>query len=148
MNDLECKILNIVQHEFPLDAYPFRVIAKKLNISEQDCLEVLRKMQSQGILRGIKPVIQWRNLGFSSILVGAEVDDQKIDIVAEQINLNAGVTHNYKRSGPLNLWFTLTYENESERKMFLNQIESLEGVVRIREFPSDKMYKIGLVLDV
>jgi DNA-binding Lrp family transcriptional regulator len=148
MNDLECKILNIVQHDFPLDAYPFRVIAKKLNVSEQDCLDALRKMQSQGILRGIKPVIQWRNLGFSSILVGAEVDDQKIDIVAEKISLNAGVTHNYKRSGPLNLWFTLTYENESERKMFINEIESLEGVVRIREFPSDKMYKIGLVLDV
>lgn len=148
MNELECKILNIVQHDFPLETYPFRVIAKKLNISEQDCLDALRKMQSQGILRAIKPVVQWRNLGFSSILLGAEVDEEKIDIVAERINLFAGVTHNYKRSGPLNLWFTLTYEDETEKKMFINEIESLEGVVRIREFPSEKMYKIGLVLDV
>jgi DNA-binding Lrp family transcriptional regulator len=148
MNELECKILNIIQHDFPLEVHPFRVIAQKADVSEQVCLDVLRKLHSEGILRGIKPVVQWRKLGFSSVLVGAEVNEEKIDIVAERINFHPGVTHNYKRSGPLNLWFTLTYENETERKLFISEIESFEGVIRIREFPSDKMYKIGLVLDV
>jgi len=37
MTDLERTLLNIVQKDFPLDARPFRIIAAKAGISEDDC---------------------------------------------------------------------------------------------------------------
>jgi DNA-binding Lrp family transcriptional regulator len=148
MTELERRLLNLVQKEFPLDVRPFRVISDKLGISEAECIESLRSLSTKGILRGIKPAVAWKELGYSSILIGLEVDEQCIDAVALEINKDPGVTHDYSRKGPLNLWCTFTYESASEKNEFLKMLLSLPGVKKCREFPAEKTYKIGLVLDV
>jgi DNA-binding Lrp family transcriptional regulator len=148
MTDIERRLLNLVQKEFPLDIRPFRSIAEQLDISEAECIETLRRFSDQGIFRGIKPLISWKDLGYSSVLIGMDVDEKEIDAVASEINKDPGVTHNYSRKGPLNLWCTFTYENKTEKDDFIEKLYSLSGVVKCREFPAEKTYKIGLVLDV
>jgi siroheme decarboxylase len=148
MTELEQRLLNLVQKEFPLDVRPFRVISDKLGISEAGCIELLRRLSEQGILRGIKPAIAWKDLGYSNVLIGIEVDDDQIASVANEINRESGVTHNYVRQGLMNLWCTFTYENSSEKDDFLKKLALLPGVKKCREFPSEKTYKIGLMLEV
>ena len=36
-----------------------------------------------------------------------EIEDDKFDYVASQINRHPGVSHNYERDHQFNLWFTL-----------------------------------------
>jgi hypothetical protein len=48
----------------------------------------------------------------------------------------------------MNLWCTFTYENSSEKDDFLKKLALLPGVKKCREFPSEKTYKIGLMLEV
>jgi siroheme decarboxylase len=148
MTELERRLLNLVQNKFPLDIRPFRIIAEQLDISETECIKTLCRLSDQGILRGIKPVVSWKELGYSSVLIGMEVDEKDIEVVSLEINKDPGVTHNYSRKGPLNLWCTFTYESASEKDMFLKKLSLLPGVVKCREFPAEKTYKIGLVLDV
>jgi DNA-binding Lrp family transcriptional regulator len=148
VNDLERKLCVIIQRGFPLESRPFRTIGEQLCISEQECLDMVRSLSARGVLRAIKPVIAWGCLGFQSVLAGAEVDEGRIEAVAERINRHPGVTHNYRRAGPLNLWFTLTYEHDDEKRSFFEAVASMEGVRRLRGFPAKKTYKIGLVLDV
>jgi siroheme decarboxylase len=148
MTALERRLLNAVQKDFPLHVRPFRIMAQRLGISEKHCIALLKKLSQRGILRALRPVVNWHTLGFSSVLVGMEVETLKINAVASVINREPGVTHNYLRDGPLNLWFTFTYKNPGRKRSFTHELRSLPGVRRFREFPSLAVYKIGLVLDV
>jgi DNA-binding Lrp family transcriptional regulator len=124
------------------------VIAEQLGISETECIGSLRRLSAQGILRGIMPAVSWRNLGFNSVLLGIQVDEAHIDSVATEIDRGPGVTHNYSRTGSINLWCTYTYATSSEKESFVERLRSLPGVATCREFPAQRTYKIGLVLDV
>jgi DNA-binding Lrp family transcriptional regulator len=148
MTEIERTLLNIVQTCFPLNARPFRIIAEKAGITEEKCLFYLRKLAENGILRTIRAVIDWKKAGFSTTLVGVCVMPEQLDSVANIINQYDQVTHNYARAGERNLWFTLIYESESQKRGFFENIISLDGVSDLKEFPAEKTYKIGLILDV
>lgn len=148
MTEIERALLNIIQNRFPLDARPFRVIAEDLGITEDECLSHLRKLAENGVLRTIRAVVNWKKSGFSTTLVGVCVRPEDLDSVANVINQYEKVTHNYAREGERNLWFTLIYESETEKLAFLGMITNLEGVSDLKEFPAEKTYKIGLILDV
>lgn len=148
MEQLQRDLLNLVQNDFPLDQRPFAVMGQKLGISEEQCILELQKLASEGILREIRPVMNWKEAGFTGILIGIAVDEDKIDEVASVINEIPGVTHNYKREGTLNLWCTLTCDGEMEKERYLAFMRVIDGVRDVKEFASEKTYKIGLVLDV
>lgn len=148
MDELERKILNIIQYNFPLESYPFATIAKQVGITEDKCLQIMKKLQQEGIIREIKPVINWKSAGFSSILIGITVEPDFVDKVAEAINSFDGITHNYLRDHKINLWCTLTYKNNLEKEKVISFIKSLQGVKDLKVFASEKTYKIGLLLDV
>lgn len=148
MTEIERKLLNIVQTAFPLNARPFKTIAEMVGITEETCLSHLIKLTDKEILRTIRAVIDWRKTGFSTTLVGVCVTPDRIDMVADEISLLDQVTHNYARGGERNLWFTLIYESEKDKADVFNKITGLDGVTDLKEFPAEKLYKIGLVLDV
>ncbi len=138
----------MVQHDFPLVRRPFAIIAGQLGISEQECIDLLVALNNEGVLREIRPVIDWKKAGFISVLIGLKVEPEQVDEVACAISAIPGVTHNYLREGWLNLWCTLTYDNVEEKKRHLAFMRSQNGVEDLKEFASEKIYKIGLVLDV
>lgn len=148
MEKLDRDLLSMVQHEFPLNRRPFALMAGKLGISEVECIDRLAQLNRQGILREIRPVINWKMVGFTGILIGMRVEHEQIDAVAEKINEISGVTHNYAREGELNLWCTLTFSGVEEKIRHLDFMRSLPGVTDLREFASEKTYKIGLLLNV
>lgn len=148
MRNSERELLNMVQHDFPLVLRPYAAMADTLGISEEECIAHLKELNRRGILREIRPVINWKKAGFTSILIGIETDPEQIDTVAEALNTLNGVTHNYRREGRLNLWCTLTCDGEAEKKKWLVFMEKLPGVKSVKEFDSEKTYKIGLVLNV
>ncbi len=148
LQQIERDLLNIVQHDFPLDPCPFTIIAERLGISEEECLERLDDLSRRGILRGIRPVINWKEAGFTGILIGIEADPGCVDEVAEAINTIPGVTHNYLREGRLNLWCTLTFGGPEEKERLISFMARQPGVRDLKEFASEKTYKIGLILDV
>jgi hypothetical protein len=77
-----------------------------------------------------------------------KVAPQRIEAVARAINRIDGVTHNYAREGARNLWFTLIYGTQNEKKLLFDRLRRMRGVHDLREFTALKTYKLGLVLDV
>jgi DNA-binding Lrp family transcriptional regulator len=148
MTDIEKSLLNIVQTRFPIDSRPFRIIAEKIGITEEECLTHLRKLAENGVLRTIRAVINWKKSGFFTTLVGVCVKTECLDTVADEINKYEQVTHNYARAGERNLWFTLIYKSEAQKTRLFEKITKLDGVLDLKEFPAEKTYKIGLILDV
>jgi len=147
MEQIERDLLALIQREFPIDRHPYAVLGKRLGISEDECIRILGKLTDEGVLREIRPVMNWKEAGFTALLIGIAVDEEKIDAVAEALNEIPGVTHNYRRDGMLNLWCTLTGEPD-EVDRYITFMTLLDGVREVKQFASEKTYKIGLVLDV
>jgi DNA-binding Lrp family transcriptional regulator len=148
MDKLEKDLLNLVQNDFPLSVRPFEEIGKKLGISEDQCIEILKKLSDSGILRAVRAVINWNSIGYSTMLIGMKVQPNNIAEVAEELQHIDEITHNYSREGELNLWFTLIYSSANQKDILLERLRKMRGVIDIKEFPAEKVYKIGLKLDV
>ncbi len=148
MDKLEKDLLNLVQNDFPLSVRPFEEIGTKLGISEERCIEMLQNLSDTGILRSVRAVINWNSIGYSTMLIGMKVQPNNIAEVAKELQHIDEITHNYSREGEINLWFTLIYNSADQKDALLQRLHKMEGVMDIKEFPTEKVYKIGLKLDV
>lgn len=141
MDEIDRKMLNLIQEEFPLSERPFADIGKQVGISEKEALKRIKELKGKGIIRRIGPVLERKKLGYASVLCGVHVDDDKIVEVAREISALAGVTHNYERDGELNLWFTITKKTMGEIGHELSNLEK-RYALRIYRFPEKRTFKI------
>jgi siroheme decarboxylase len=141
MDDIDRKILNVMQEEFPLNPRPFALIGAAAGISEEETLGRVKRLGEEGYIRRIGPVLEPKKLVFSSTLCGVHVDEAPLPDVVAAVNAHKGVTHNYEREGELNLWFTVTAKSESEIDGFLAGLEARFSLT-IYKFPKKKVFKI------
>ena len=141
MDTVDKKILNTIQEEFPLTKKPFEAIGKQVGISEKEALERIKKLTEKGYIRRIGLVLERKKLGYTSLLCGTHVDADMIEKIAERINKEPGVTHNYEREGELNLWFTITMKTMDAINTFITTLENT-FLIKIYRFPEKKTFKI------
>jgi len=53
MDDLDKKLLTIIQTGFPIASHPYRVLAQQLDITEDEALDRVRNLVDTGIIRKI-----------------------------------------------------------------------------------------------
>ncbi|MGZ4678489.1 MAG: siroheme decarboxylase subunit alpha, partial [Acidimicrobiia bacterium] len=107
LTDLDADLLNAVQWSFPLTATPYADLAERLGRTEDEVIADLRAAKEAGVLRQLSAIFDTRALGYSSALIAAKVDPERIDQAAAIINEHPGVSHNDKRNHAYNLWYTL-----------------------------------------
>jgi len=143
MDDIDKKLLNILQKEFPLEECPFQIVAEKCGITEEEALDRIQKMKDEGIIRRIGAVFDGTKLGRVSTLCAARVPEDKIYIFVQTVNTNKGVTHNYRRNHEYNIWFTLSAATAKELEEFLAQIKEKTGVTDILDMRAVRTFKIN-----
>ena len=148
IEEIDNEILNEIQWTFPLVPRPFDEIAKKFNISSDEVKSRLNKMKRKGVLRQLSAIFDTRKLGYTSSLVAMEIDANRLEKVAQQINKHPGVSHNYEREHQFNLWFTLAVPPGSDLKSELDKFSKLDGIKKVRMLPTLQLFKIGVKLDM
>jgi len=148
IEDMDNEILNEIQWTFPLVPRPFDAIAEKFNISSEEVKSRLTQLKRKGVLRQLSAIFDTRKLGYTSSLVAMEIQDDKLEKVAQQINKHPGVSHNYKREHQFNLWFTLAVPPGSDLKSELDKFSKLDGIKKVRMLPTLQLFKIGVKLDM
>ncbi len=130
MHDLvDLHILDVLQDEIPLVTRPFATIAERLGISEQEVLDRLKRLQEEGIVRGISPTLESRHMGRSAAtLVALHVPDEKVHEIAAIISSYPEVSHNFRRDHYYTLWFTLSGKKEEDLQRVLREILHRTGV--------------------
>lgn len=146
--DLDAELLNAVQWSFPLDATPFATLAERLGSTEERVLADLRAAKDAGVLRQLSAIFDTRVLGYSSALIAAKIDPDRIDEAAARINEHPGVSHNYKRNHDYNLWYTLAVPPGEDFDAHLDVLHRASGASVTRKLPTLKLYKIGVKLDM
>jgi siroheme decarboxylase len=148
IDPLDKQLLNDIQWTFPLSDRPYLEIAAKHGLSEEDVMRRISLMKRSGLIRQINAIFDTRKLGYKSALVAFAVEKKKLDSVAHEVNKHPGVSHNYERDHEFNMWFTLAVPPDGDLKRDLEQMASLEGVIKFRLLPTLKLYKIGVKLDM
>ena len=146
---MKSELLSIIQKKFPLTSRPFAVIAEELGTDEETIIKIISEEKKNKIIRQISPIFDTKRLGYSSSLVSFKVKGEDIDKAVEVINSHPGVSHNYEREHPFNIWFTLAVAPDS--KLGLKQtVEILAQKANAMGFiilPTLKLFKISVKLN-
>ena len=148
MDKLDKELLNEIQWTFPLVTRPFDAIAKKFDTTPKIIKEHLNNLKKVGILRQLSAIFDTRKLGYTSSLVAMEIEHDKLEYVASQINRHPGVSHNYEREHQFNLWFTLAVPPGADLKTEVDRFNVLKGIKKVRMLPTIQLFKIGVKLDM
>ncbi len=148
IDNLDKEILNEIQWTFPLVSQPYHEIAKKFNVSVEEIKKHLINLKQSGVLRQLSAIFDTRRLGYKSALVAMEIEPDKLDFIASQINRHPGVSHNYERNHQFNLWFTLAVPPGSDLKSEVDKFLKLDGIKKFRLLPTIQLFKIGVKLDI
>jgi DNA-binding Lrp family transcriptional regulator len=143
----DIRILTALQQEIPLVKRPFEALAEQLGIPENSLLKRLERLQNDGIIRGISPVIDSRSLGLSAAtLVAMPVPEKRIREVADIISSYPEVSHNFRREHQYTLWFTLSAADGKVLDRALDDILSRTGFSRddILNLPTVRKVKIDV----
>ena len=150
LDELDRKLLNLLQGSFPIAARPYAHVAGLAEISEEEVLARTKRLLDERIIREITPIFDTRVLGYSSMLVAARVDPENPWRAAKIINSHPGVSHNYLRDHDFNLWFTIATEPDSPLGLegTLEVLERLTGAESVRQLPTLKLFKIRMDLEM
>jgi DNA-binding Lrp family transcriptional regulator len=142
MDEMDKKILNLLQTEFPVASEPFRIVGEKVGLSGEEVISRVRKMKEHGIIRRIGATFDPQKLGYASTLCAARVPEERVNHFVETVNAYPGVTHNYRRNHEYNIWFTFIAEDEKTLKKLLEEIAVKTGIRDILSMKSVRTFKI------
>jgi DNA-binding Lrp family transcriptional regulator len=150
LDDLDKRLLNLMQGRFPIAARPYQHVAALAGVSEEEAMARVRRLLDERIIRQVTPIFDTRALGYSSMLVAAKVDPENPWRAAQVINEHPGVSHNYLRNHEFNIWFTIATEPGSALGLegTLELLARLAGAESIRQLPTLKLFKIRMDLEM
>ena len=150
LDEVDRRLMNLLQSSFPLAPEPYELIAGEAELAVDVVMDRTRRLLDERIIREITPIFDTRALGYSSMLVAAEVDSEHPQRAARIINEHPGVSHNYLRTHRFNLWFTIATPPDSDLGLdgTLAVLQRLTGAESIRKLPTLKLFKINMNLEM
>ena len=142
LTELDKRLLNNFQKEFPVTATPYAYIAEQLGTDEATVLQRLEILRKKGYISRIGPVFKPNGIGIS-LLAALAVPADRLAEVADLINAYEEVNHNYEREHPYNLWFVLTAQDTDRLDFIINDIEQRTGLCML-QLPLLEDYHIDL----
>jgi siroheme decarboxylase len=147
MDELDRKIINRLQLNFPICDHPFAVVAKELGTSEADLISRLKLLSEKKYLTRFGPLYNADNFGGAVSLCAMMVSEDDFDMVTEKVNAFPQVAHNYQRDHVLNMWFVIATESQNELDETIKKIEDKTGLP-VKNMPKLHEFYVGLYFEV
>jgi len=150
LDELDKRLLNLMQGRFPLAPRPYAEVARLAEVPEEEVLSRVQHLLDERIIRQVTPIFDTRVLGYKSMLVAASVDPENPHRAARIVNSHPGVSHNYLRNHDFNMWFTIAVEPDSKLGLdgTLDVIQRETGADSIRQLPTLRLFKIRMDLEM
>jgi DNA-binding Lrp family transcriptional regulator len=147
IDEIDLKLLQMSQDEFPITKKPWAYFGDKLEISEDEVITRFKDLLQRKIIRKIGPILDAKNIGLSySALIGIKISEDKIDDLANILNEYEAVTHNYVRDYSYNLWFTISTQDKKELEEIIEEIKQRTGITDedVLILPTARKFKIDV----
>ncbi|SHF65322.1 DNA-binding transcriptional regulator, Lrp family [Desulfofundulus australicus DSM 11792] len=148
LDSMDKQLLNIIQSNLPIDPEPYRKLAEILGTTEEDILGRLKRLIEKGVIRRLGAIFDSRKVGYCGTLCAMKVPEDRIEEVVAVVNSFPGVTHNYLRDHPYNIWFTLLVESQVELENILQEIKKRTGISDMLNLPASRIFKILVNFDL
>lgn len=146
LSELDRRIINALQGDFPLVEEPYAAVAARLGITEEILLARLSALLEERVLTRFGPLFQIERMGGRFLLAALAVPEECFDAVAEQVNALPEVAHNYRREHALNMWFVLATETPEGIAEAIARIEAGTGLP-VFAFPKEQEFFVELKLE-
>ncbi len=118
LTELEKKIIASIQGDIPVISRPYLEISKKLKISEETLLKILKNLCDRGVIRRFGATIRHQKSGFAAnAMVAWIVDEKRMEAVGEKMSSFKEVSHCYRRN-PTDEWpynlYTMVHANNED----------------------------------
>lgn len=148
MDELDRKLLNALQTDFPLVPEPFAALGEMLGVDEDEVIARVKALKDARIIRQISAIFDSSALGYRSSLVAFRVENDRVEQTAEIVSAHPGVSHNYERNHDYNLWFTITVPPGTTPESEVARIAERARPAAYRMFPTTRLFKIGVAFDM
>ena len=145
MDDLDRRIVNLLQRGLPVTRRPFATAARDLELDEATLIQRLQNLLAQGVLTRFGPLFNADRLGGAFTLCAMSVPEMDFERVCTIVNAFPEVAHNYEREHRLNMWFVLASADPAQLAAVRGRIEAESGYP-VMDLPKMDEYFIGLEL--
>jgi len=132
----EQDILRLVQGTLPDSPTPFASIARKLEVSEENVLALLRELKDQGIIRRFGATLRHQEAGYDcNVMVAWHVPpDRNMEEVSRIMCSRSEITHCYQRRNcpewPFNLYTMVHGRSEEDCRQVVSGLQEQTGLQR------------------
>lgn len=149
MDELDRRILDALQQDFPLTERPYDVLAARLGIDVDVLWDRVKRMVADGAIRRLGASLDSRKLGFSGTLAAIRVPSEDVEQAAAVVARYREITHSYLRDHRFNIWFTIIAPDVDKIEAILQEIRSDLGLQAcdvlnlpmLRQFKLDARFK-------
>ncbi|HID26674.1 MAG TPA: Lrp/AsnC family transcriptional regulator [Methanosarcinales archaeon] len=146
MNRIDKKLLECTQDGIPIVPKPFKEIANKLNINEDEVLNKFKALLKKGIIRRFSASIGHRALGITANAMCVwNVPDDRVDEVGKIMASFPEVTHCYERPRYSDWKYNLfTMIHSYEKEECISIVEKISKETSITDYNilfSEKEFK-------
>ncbi|MDG4602648.1 MAG: AsnC family transcriptional regulator [Defluviicoccus sp.] len=142
IDDIDHRLLDAYQRDFPLEPRPFAKIAADLGIAEAEVIEQFAALRDTGKITRIGAIVRPNSIG-ASTLAALCVPAEEVERIAALVCAHGQVNHCYEREHAINLWFVVTAANRPAVDGVLRAIEAETGLACL-DLPIVEAYHIDL----
>ena len=146
MDNLDFRLINEFQRDFPLEPQPFAEIAWRLCTDEETVMAALQRLRGEGVVSRVGAVFAPRRVG-ASTLAALAAPPERLEEIAARVSARPEVNHNYEREHRYNLWFVVTARDEAHLARTLEAIERDTGC-QVISLPLEHEFYIDLGFDL
>lgn len=147
LSAFEMRLLNQFQHDFPLLPEPYAHIAQSLDVSEKMVMDTLARLQTEGVISRVGAVFAPNRVAVSC-LAAMQVEEHRLESVANLISAHPSVNHNYQRQHAYTLWFVIGAANQHALQQEAHELELRCQSGKILLLPLVEEYHIDLGFDL
>ncbi len=146
LSRIEKELIKIVQEDIPKSHRPFQKIAIKLNISEEEVLNILKKLKDKGIIRRFGAILRHQKAGLKENgMIVWNIPDEKVKEIGEKFAQFKEVTHCYERprfkGWNYNVYTMVHGKSKEEIENFAKKLSKISGINDYRILYSIKEFK-------
>ena len=146
ISKLEKELIKIIQEDIPHSSTPFKEIAEKLNISEDEVITILNNLKNRGVIRRFGAVLRHQKAGLKENgMIVWNIPDDKVEEIGKKFASFKEVTHCYERprfqGWDYNVYTMVHGKTKEEIENFAKQLSEISAIDDYRILYSIKEFK-------
>ena len=140
---VDYQLIAAVQKGLPIAARPYAVVAERLSLDEQEVIERLSRLKSQGLIKRWGVVVKHRQLGYrANAMIVMNVPDELVAEIGAKVSQQACVNLCYQRprqgdTWPYNLYCMI---HGKSREVVLQQWQELQLICDLADYAFEVLF--------